>query len=617
VTLRLLLLTILLASFIPAPAAAAPDPLVGLWKAQRWFGPHARGRLVVQRAGGEYVADMVGRRMPLREERGELAFDLPNGQGRFRGRFDGPDLLRGHWFPPPSSAVLTGFTFASPVRLTRDGPDRWSGDVVPAEDRFTLYLLVEPRPDGTLRALLRNPDRDFGTWLGVESVVRDSGVVTLRGRRAGQPDVRDLSRGRYDAERDVISLEFPTRGGGYEFRREDPAESDFHPRGKAPQRYGYVQPPARDDGWPTGSLEDAGIDRAAMERFVQRLIDSPQDSVQSLQFHGLLVARRGKLVLEEYFHGEHRDRLHDTRSAAKSLTAIVVGAAIESGAPLALSTPVYAGMNGGLYPAGLDEAKKPMTLEHLLTMSAGFFCDDTNPDAPGNEETMMDQSAEPDWYRYSLAVPLATPPGEKAVYCSAMPHLALGMVGRATGESPMATFDRLVGDPLKIHRYGWSLDPAGNPYGGGSVALLPRDLLKLGQLMLNGGTWEGRRILGREFAARAVDRLYHLRNVYYGYLWWGIDYPYKERTVRAYFAAGAGGQGIVVVPELDLVVAHFGANYSAPRGPGRFFAEFVPRHVLPAVREKGDDPRAPVTERAFTTPYGRSDVGTRVSAGPK
>ncbi len=61
------------------------------------------------------------------------------------------------------------------------------------------------------------------------------------------------------------------------------------------------------------------------------------------------------------------------------------------------------------------------------------------------------------------------------------------MVGRATGESQMRTFDRLLGAPLDIHRYAWLMDPAGHPYGGGSVQLLPRDFLKIGQLMLNGG----------------------------------------------------------------------------------------------------------------------------------
>lgn len=110
-------------------------------------------------------------------------------------------------------------------------------------------------------------------------------------------------------------------------------------------------------------------------------------------------------MLEEYFHGEHRDKLHETRSAAKSLTATLVGAVIQAGAPLKLSTPVYQIMNGGTFPANLDPEKRAMTLDHLLMMRSGFFCNDSDPDASGNEETMLDQKDDPDYYHSSLKVP--------------------------------------------------------------------------------------------------------------------------------------------------------------------------------------------------------------------
>src|SRR5256886_5398441 len=114
---------------------------------------------------------------------------------------------------------------------------------------------------------------------------------------------------------------------------------------------------------------------------------------------------------------------------------------------------------------------------------------------------------------------------------------------------------------MKIRRYDWGLDPAGHPYGGGGMNLLLRDFAKLGQLLLDGGTWEGRRIVSREFAARAGSPLYHLRNIGYGYLWWSEDYPYKDRTVHTYSARGAGGQTTTVVPELDLVVTTNAGSY--------------------------------------------------------
>ena len=593
----------------PRAAQAQETDLSGLWKARRRFGPDARGPLIVRRVEGSYVADVAGRVIPVREAGGELGFDLPGDRGAFRGRFDGRSLIRAHWIRPGTEP--NNGRQASPVVLRSEGADRWSGTVEPLQDAFTFFLSLRGRGEAGFGAVLRNPERDVGTQLGAARLVLDGDTVRLMGRRGDGPE-REIASGRYDAENESFALAFPTRGGTYDFYRDGDA-SDFYPRGRQPGRYTYRPPPALADDWPTATPEEVGIDRPALERLVQSILETPMDSADAPQIHALLIARGGRLVLEEYFHGFSRDQLHNTRSAGKSVTAVAIGAAMQAGAPLRLSSPVYQVMNGGALPAGLDPRKRAMTLEHLLTMSSGYFCDDTNDEAPGNEETMTNQSEEPDWYGYTLRVPLATPPGENSVYCSASPNLALGMLGAATGESPLRTFDRLVAEPMRIQRYSWGLDPLGRPYGGGGLELLPRDFLKFGQLMLSGGTWAGRRILDPAFVRAATSPQYHLRNVYYGYLWWVEDYPYKDRTVRSFSARGAGGQWITVIPELDLVVTVMAGNYFS-RTQGTYTAVIVPRFILPAVRERGDDPNAPVAERAFVSPYGRSDDGSRVTS---
>ncbi len=186
------------------------------------------------------------------------------------------------------------------------------------------------------------------------------------------------------------------------------------------------------------------------------------------------------------------------------------------------------------------------------------------------------------------------------------------MVGRATRELAVYSFDRLIAGPMKMGNYAWLLDRAGNPYGGGGSSFLPRDFMKFGQLMLNGGTWEGRRILSREFVAAASTPQYHLANIYYGYNWWMEDFPYKERTVRAVMALGAGGQIVSVVPELELVVAFYAGNYSG-RVQIDLGHNLLPRFVLPAVREAGDERSSEVAERSYKSPYGRSANGGRVA----
>jgi len=561
------------------------DELEGLWIAERWFGPVARGPIVIRRTGSAYTADMVGRTLPVRVDRGELFFELPNNQGKFRGKPQDGGAIFGFWMPPNSP---TGMVRPSPVTLRAVRPDLWIGQVVPPEeDTFTFYLLARKQPDGSMSAFLRNPQRDMGALWRVDRIAREGNVVKLIARSSGQSATEsDVAVGTYSPDDSVLAINFPQRGGWYEFRR-DGENSDFYPRGRNHAPYGYVGAPlARDDGWPTATLNEVGIDRAAIEKVVQGIINSPMESTHNLQVDGVLIARHGKLVLEEYFHGDHRDKPHETRSASKSMTATLVGAAMYAGAPLRLSTPVYQIMNGGSFPADLDPLKRAMTLDHLLSMSSGYFCDDSNPKAPGNENGMWEQEAEPNFYQFALRLPMASPPGEKAIYCSTNPNLALGVLARATGEFPLYTFDRLVAGPLKIRDYGWGTDPAGNPYGGGGAHFLPRDFMKIGQLMLNGGTWDGRRILARDFVARASSPLFQLGDKKYGLAWWGMDFTYRNRTIHAFAALGNGGQQLFVFPDLDLVIMVWASNY----GDRVFFTigdDIVAKQILPAVKEIG------------------------------
>jgi CubicO group peptidase (beta-lactamase class C family) len=585
---------------VAAQVSTAPtNDLSGLWRATKRFAPFGSARLIVTQDGSGYRADMLGWSVPIRPKDGKLFFELPNDLGAFRGKLDQQRNISGHWFRAKT---------ASPVTLRPDRPGRWTGNVNTLQDDFTFFLLLEKEGPHSWRAVLRNPQFDFGGQQRISRLVSEGGELKLLGTRTGKEE--PVARGTFDREREAISLVFPSRGGTYDFARERD-ESEFYPRGKKPAKYRYHAPPALDDGWPIGTLEAVGIDRLATERFVQLLLEMPMDSLESPQVHALLIARHGKLVLEEYFHGEHRAKLHGTRSAAKSVTAILAGAAIKLGA-LRLNSPVYQVMNGGAFPADLEPQKRSMTLEHLLTMSSGHFCDDTNDQAPGNEDKMWDdQTEEPDFYRYILKVPLVTTPGENAVYCSGVANLALGMVDRSLKEFPLYSFDRLIATPLHISNYAWLLDPAGNPYGGGGTHFLPRDFIKFGQLMLNEGAWDGKQVLARDFVREAMTPQYHLRKIQYGYLWWIEDWPYKDRTVRAVMALGAGAQSITVVPELELVVAMYGGGYSS-RVQLNITHEYVPRYLLPAVRQAGDNKNSPVNERDYHTSYGKSAEGGRV-----
>jgi CubicO group peptidase (beta-lactamase class C family) len=608
---RPILCALLLAS---AAATAQQQPsqslndLSGLWSAKKFYGPEVRGELIVERTAGGLRADIAGRSAAVAAKGNRLSFQLPGDQGSFSGRFDGQSVIHGLWTRGPTD--LYDGRSSSPVELKAIGGGRWAGTVDPGEDEFSFYIFAKRAPDGSYAVTLRNPEFDLGNQQGVRRLVRDGDALKLMAQRGTAPE-RLYAAGRMQPDLDGFSLTFPGRGGTYDFHR-DGASSLVYPRPRTDAPYRYIPPPALSDGWPVATLRAEGIDQPAMEKLVQSIIDMNMEEPDAPEIHAILVARHGRLLLEEYFHGFSREELHNIRSAGKSLTATAIGAAMHSGTPLRLDSRLYQVMNGGTFPEGLEPRKRAMTLENLMTMSSGHYCDDTDDKAPGNEDYMSDVLQERDLVKYSLGVPMATDPGTNSVYCSMQPNLALAMLGEAAGENPVETFDRLVARPMQITNYAWGIDPSGQPYGGGGSAIRARDFMKFGQLMLNGGTWNGKRILDAGFVRAASAPQYHLRNVYYGYYWWVEDYPYKNRTVRAYSARGSGGTLVYVVPELDLVMETMAGNYSNRRGM-KYLGNLIANAILPAVREKGDYPNAPVTFLDRMSPYGPSKDGSRVS----
>jgi CubicO group peptidase (beta-lactamase class C family) len=556
--------------------------LVGLWEAKRRFGSDVGGSLIIRQFDGAWRAEIGGRVAVVKLSGDAVSFELPGDKGTFQGRFDSRRTnIIGHWIQP--ATVENGTPYASPVTLAKNKQNIWRGEVDPLDDKITFYLMVKLRDDGSVGAFLRNPERNLGRFIRVDHLELAGITVKLFAANSTDAKGRLLAEGKYDAANEVMSIYFSNRGGTYDFRRvEANQSSDFYPRSRPTVPYVYTPPLAFDDGWQPASLEDVGISRAGIQKFIQMIIDTQIDSVSSQEVHGVLIARHGKLVLEEYFHGEHREKPHESRSAAKSLTATLVGASIKAGMPIDVSSPVYQVMNGGTFPADLDPRRKALTIENLLTQSSGLDCDDGDSNSPGNESNMLDQTGQPDYYKYTLALNMIRNPGEKAVYCSVQPNLLGGVLQRASGQSLPVLFQNLIAEPLQIKRYYMPLTPMGDAYMAGGVRLLPRDFMKLGQLLMNGGTWNGRKVLTPEWSRRAISHHVNIGTRKYGYLWWLEDYPYKGRTVRAFFADGNGGQIVMAIPELDLVMAFYGGNYN-DSGSNTARRVYVPQYILPAI----------------------------------
>jgi CubicO group peptidase (beta-lactamase class C family) len=556
---------------MPAVAAAQVDTsLVGLWQAKRWFGPELRGALRLVRTGNRWEASIGPRTVAAYVGRDSVFFDIPAG-GAFRGRLK-PDgsSMNGHWIQPPT--MRTGRRHATPVVLTACGAGCFAGNVQPFEDEFTFYMNVKARADGKLGAFLRNPERNQGRFIGLDHLVRRGDTVLLRNAGDSTIETAVLRFGR-------LSAMF--RGATFDFQKVHPDSfTYFYPRGRPSGTYAYSVPRARNDGWPVARAEEVGMSSEKLAAMVQTIVNASVDSAAAFRLHGILVARHGRLVLEEYFFGEHADRTHETRSASKTILPVVLGAAMHAGYKVGPQTPVYATL--GDTSAALEPRKRSMTLLHPLTMSSGLDCDDSGELRPGNEEVLTEQNTNPDWTRMILELKTLRDPGEKAVYCSINSFLGGEVVRRATGRwIPELVWD-LVGQPLQMAPYSLQLSPLGEGYLGGGAYFRPRDFMKLAQLYANGGTWKGRRIVSEAWIRESIQPRYTLfPPQQYGYQWWTLTYPYQGRRISVHYASGNGGQFTMFFPELALVVSAWGGNY-ADRG-AITMRDLIPNQILPAI----------------------------------
>lgn len=300
---------------------------------------------------------------------------------------------------------------------------------------------------------------------------------------------------------------------------------------------------------------------------------------QDLNLHSILVVRHGTLVLEAYQYPYDATTLHDLRSCTKSVTATLVGIAIGQGAIASVDQPVL-----GFFPdrttAHLDDAKRAITLRHLLTMSSGL-------DWPGEgfaETLLADYYASPDWAQFVLDRPMAYPPGEHFAYNSGGSNLLGAILENSTGMSALAYANEALFGPLGITQVRWMTDPSQSFYlGSMGMQLTPRDMAKIGYLYLRGGQWDGRQVVPAEWTTEATRAQVSPGSMSpgYGYQWW-----VREGYFRA---SGYGGQFIMVMPDLDLVVVFTAALIP----PDTDLESLLFSYIVPAVKSSQPLPDNP------------------------
>jgi len=324
-----------------------------------------------------------------------------------------------------------------------------------------------------------------------------------------------------------------------------------------------------------GGAAAQAVDRPALAALEQRIRSGEIQGVHSV------IAMRGRdTVAEWYFEGadEVRGRqlgvvkfgpetLHDVRSVTKSVVALLVGIAVEEGAIKSLDAPAL-----DFFPEYADlqtPERRRITLRHLLTMGSGLHWDeDTYPYTdPRNSEIAMDLA--PDPYRYVLSQPIEAAAGARFKYSGGDVAVMAAILARATKTPLDAYAEAKLFRPLGIAKVEWQRDAKGVPYAASGLRMMPRDMAKIGRMMLQDGRWDGRQVVPAAWVKTSIQP--HARvepdpkcGTRYGYFWW--LYAGCEVTPPQPWAAanGNGGQRIVLVPERDLVVVMTAGLYNKP-----------------------------------------------------
>jgi len=334
-------------------------------------------------------------------------------------------------------------------------------------------------------------------------------------------------------------------------------------------------------GAPAQSQPPPPREAPAIEGAIERAL-AAWDRDEHPDLRAVVVRRGGEIIAERYFNGERPDEVHDVRSAGKSITSLLAGIAIDRGAIAGTAPRLSA-----LLPATAGTALADASLDDLLTMRAGLDADDEDEASPGNQDR-LDAAADP--VAFALAVPARGRPGEHYLYNSVTAYLVGLAVERAAGQPLDELAAQALFAPLGIARWRWQRDAAGHTRGQGNLSLTARDFSKLGELVLRGGSYAGRRVISERWIRASLERRVAIADAdpyadAYGYFWYARTHRVAGRDIAVSFASGNGGNKIYVVPSHDLVVAITSSAYG--RGYGQRRSQAILLAVLGALAPPG------------------------------
>ncbi|MCL4550560.1 MAG: beta-lactamase family protein [Bacteroidetes bacterium] len=264
--------------------------------------------------------------------------------------------------------------------------------------------------------------------------------------------------------------------------------------------------------------------------------------------YSLLIIRDGKLIFEKYYNGFSIDKLNDLKSVTKSITSILIGIVLDKGLIKDENQKLF-DLAPEYFNQTVDKRKREITLKQILTMSTGFDWNNFG----GKWRNGWDKSKEPNKFLIQN-VPLKNEPGKVWNYNSALSHLLSGLIRKYSGMSTREFAKQYLFDPLGIKNYRWQKAADGNEMGNSELFMSSRDLAKIGQLFLQNGFWNGKQIVSENWIHKSTQKYFDgfPQIGGYGYQWHTRNFG----KFNSYLAAGYGGQFLIIIPDLQLVIVN-------------------------------------------------------------
>ncbi|WP_286264052.1 serine hydrolase domain-containing protein [Thalassotalea atypica] len=324
----------------------------------------------------------------------------------------------------------------------------------------------------------------------------------------------------------------------------------------------YIQstPEERKDNIPVGHL---GVDGGNKKMIIQLAKDIAEKKYGLVD--SLLIAHQGKLLFESYYLRGRVDLPHMQASSTKSYVSLAVGRAIQLGYLTMddLNKPLVSFLSD-LDRSKLIDGADTITLHKALTMSSGMqISRDQIKEFKKTPGQLKGQGQVQTFLEHSPAINAET---QRFNYSNTDPILVMQVLEAVVPGTAKAFIKKELLDKMEIVQYAWKDDVSGLPMAPYSSSMTSRNMLKWGTLIKNNGKWNGEQLVPKAFIAKATNRIVHpnadetffvgdnVVNPGYGYYFWQADMKVGDKNYYTRSAQGGGGQYIILIDELDLIV---------------------------------------------------------------